>query len=144
MKNFHFRLDSVLRLRAQQVEAEQMKLQQLLAERARLTKYLELAAQERAEAAQYVQHLGAGTRDLRALASYIIGSQMQIARVRSSLRDLEQVISEQKARLIRAEQNEKLLATLREKRAHEWAQALNNQTETEAHECWIASWNKEN
>jgi len=120
-----------------------MKLQQLFAERAHLTKYLELAAQERAEAAQYVQHLGPGNRDLRALASYIIGSQMQIASVRSSLRDLEQAISEQKARLIRAEQNEKLLATLREKRAHEWAQALNNQTETEAHECWIASWNRE-
>ncbi len=143
VKNFRFRLDSVLRLRKQQVDAERMRLQQIFGEREQLTRCLASAGRERAEAAEFVRDLSAGTRDLRALASYIIGSQMQVATVQSALRELDRTLAEQKARVLRAEQNEKLLTTLREKRIREWTAGLNQQIETDAHECWIASWNKD-
>ena len=143
MKDFQFRLAAVLRLRQQQVEAEQRKLQQLLTEQDQLKKCLELVAREREEAAQYVrEHQAPGNRDLRALASYILGSKARVVTIQTALQNLDRAVSEQKMLVMRARQKEELIVKLREKRVHEWLQEVNRQTEAEAQECWTATWKK--
>lgn len=143
MKSFQFRLDTVLRLRQQQVETEQLKLHQLLAEQDQLKKCLELVAREREEAAHFVrEHQAPGNRDLRALASYILGSQARAVTIQSALQNLNRALAEQKAVVVRAKQKEELMIKLREKRTREWMQEANRQMEAESQECWTASWQR--
>lgn len=143
MKAFSFRLQAALRLRTQELEVEQMKLQQILAQQARLKHELEAVAREREAAAHAVQADNAPSySDLRALASYIIGTQAETIRLQSALADTAKAIARQTAVVIRAERNAKLLDKLRQKRAAEWAYEANRELENDSFECWISSWNR--
>lgn len=143
VKAFSFRLEAALRLRTQELEVEQMKLQQLLAQQARLQHELEAVGRERKAAAEAVQAANAPSySDLRALASYIIGAQAQSIRLQSAMTDTAKAIAKQTAVVIRAEQGLKLLDKLRQKRASEWAYEVNRELENDSFECWISSWNR--
>lgn len=143
VKAFSFRLEAALRLRTQELEVEQMKLQQLLAQQARLQHELEAVGREREAAAKAVQADNAPSySDLRALASYIIGAQAQSIRLQSAMTDTAKAIAKQTAVVIRAEQGLKLLDKLRQKRASEWAYEVNRELENDSFECWISSWNR--
>ncbi len=120
-----------------------MKLQQMRVDQSHLKKCLELVAQERQDAAQFVrEHKAPENRDFRALASYILGSQARATAMQSALRKLDTAVAEQKSRVMSAEKKEKLLAKLREKRFQEWTHEVNQQVEADAQECWTTSWKK--
>jgi hypothetical protein len=118
---------------------EREKLNQLLAERARLEQSLASVAEERAEAHAFVRRReGAGSEDLRALSAFLLGSNARAAALRGSIERLEESIAGQRARVLRADRNERLLVKLKEKKLAEWRIETERELETLAQESWLA------
>jgi len=143
MRKFVFELDSVLRLRRQQLQLEETKLYALLAERRRLAQVRAALETEAAEAAAYIhafQFPSAG--ELRALASHKLGLQARDRTLDASVAANEHAIGAQTDTVIRAKRNEKLLAKLRNRRLADWSRELDRATEAEIQEAWTALWNR--
>lgn len=140
MTKFRFRLAAVLRLREIELRVEREKLDQLLAERAKLERSLASVAEERIEAHAFVRSRpDAGSTELRALSAFLLGSNARAAALRGSIERLEQTIAGQRARVLLADRNERLLLKLREKRLAEWRAEHDRELETLAQESWLAT-----
>jgi flagellar export protein FliJ len=140
MTKFEFRLDAVLRLRELELRVEREKLNQLLAERTRLERSLVSVAEERAEAHAFVRtRPDAGSTEFRALSAFLLGSDARAAALRGSIQRLEQAISEQRARVLVADRNERLLLKLKDKKLVEWRAENDRELETLAQESWLST-----
>lgn len=143
MTKFQFRLAAVLRLREIELRTEREKLNQLLSERTRLERSLASVAEERAEAHAFVHaRPDAGSTELRALSAFLLGSDARAAALRGSIERLEPVIAGQRARVIVADRNERLLLKLKEKRLAEWRIEQDRELETLAQESWLATYRR--
>ena len=140
MTKFQFRLAAVLRVREVELRVEREKLNQLVAERARLERSLASVAEERVEAHAFVRtRSDAGSTHLRALSAFLLGSDARAAALRGSIERIEQTIAGQRARVLAADRNERLLLKLREKRLAEWSAEHDRELETLAQESWLSS-----
>ena len=139
MTKFQFRLASVLRLRQMELRMERQKLDQLLAERARLERSLASVAEERAEAHAFVRAHPAGTTELRALSAFLLGSDARAAALRQSIQRQEEAIDGQRARVLVADRNERLLLKLRDKKLAAWRAEHDRELETLAQESWLST-----
>ena len=140
MTKFQFRLAAALRLREVELRMERDKLNQLLADRARLERSLASVAEERAEAHAFVRRReGAESGDLRALSAFLLGSNARAAALRGSIDRLEGTIAGQRARVLRADRNERLLVKLKEKKLAEWRIEAERELERLAQESWLAT-----
>src|SRR3954462_6289325 len=124
MKKFEFRLDSVLRWRDMQLQVERGKLSALLAEEAKLKHNLENLGDERRSALQCLANEQLFSLDLRSLSSYLVGAEARATALQDQIRKRNQLVVEQRGRVVQAESNVKLLAKLREKRQLEWRVSL--------------------
>jgi len=140
MKKFEFHLESALRLRNTQLQAEQLKLQRLIAEEQRLRNSL-LALTTEQNAARTAFHTSASVAaaDLRALSSFLVGMELASARLAEQIAAKQRVVEEQRSHVIAAERNVKLLEKLKGQRFAEWNHELDLQLETLAQEAWTSA-----
>ena len=97
-------------------------------------------AEERVEAHAFVRtRPDAGSNDLRALSAFLLGSDARAAALRGSIERIDQTIARQRARVLVADRNERLLLKLREKRLAEWSAEQDRELETLAQESWLST-----
>lgn len=139
MKKFHFSLAAALKLRESQLQAERTKLQQLFADEQKSKDALQQIAQDRRDAAAFIQNSGAVTAtDLRALSTFTMGADSRETHLRTQVTRQAKVIQEQKAKVMQAERKVRLLAKLREKKYEVWTQEVNREIEAAAQESWLS------
>jgi flagellar export protein FliJ len=137
MKKFEFPLDSALRLRNAQLKREQLKLQQLVAEEQRLRNSLHaiLTEQSAARASLHTSE-SLASADLRALSSFLMGTELASAKLKEQIAARQKAVEEQRGHLMAAERNVKLLEKLKAQRLAEWKHELDLELETLAQEAW--------
>jgi flagellar export protein FliJ len=145
MKSFHFPLQRVLDWRGLQLRGEEERLagfQRKLASLIHREKAL-TAAQARSESAVLDSPLMEGS-ELRALS----GFQMRVKREREILKankaQCEAQIAEQRARLLKARKDCRVLEQLKEKRHRTWMYLGDREVEDTAAESYISSWLRSN
>jgi len=139
MQRFHFRLDSVLRLRAMRLAIERDKLRQSLAEAARLEQQIEDLAAERAASIAFVQNEpGTGSSELRSLSAYLLGYETRLAQSQEALEAARLRVVEQRQRAVAADRDERLLLKLKAQRRADWQVAADRELEALAQESWNA------
>lgn len=140
MTKFKFPLEAALCLRRLQAEAETAKLHDLNLQRNRLLRSIEAAREERLEASSFVHNQsGVPGADLRALSSFTLGVEARRKALENTLLRIDQMLHDQRQRLVKAEQNERSLSKLRETRLAEWRRDLDRETEISAQELWLFS-----
>lgn len=140
MTRFQFRLQSVLRWRQAQLDAERAKLEQLVAEQRKVNAAVEALRNERAQAKAFLS----GKSDLqgvelRLVSSFLLGVEARAAKLRDHLRAITQSVEAQRKQVARADRNVRLLNKLREKKLEEWKQEADREIETLAQESWMAA-----
>jgi flagellar export protein FliJ len=140
MKTFSFRLERVLEWRQAQLDVEQSALGRVAAEFARWETVLANLGNARAKAEGLVQSGPVDGADLGALASYQehIERQRKIALDRR--RDCAARLEKQRARLLQARRDHRLLEKLRQVRRAEWETAVDREFEALAAETYLAQW----
>lgn len=140
MKRFEFRLDSVLRLRQMQLESEQVKLQQLLAEKQRLNANLEEITKERRDVKASVYNLtNLDNAELRTMSAFLLGMDAQAGTLRARLDGMARPIEEQRQAVAKAERKVRLLEKLRGAKLEEWKRDVDREIETIAQEAWLSA-----
>ncbi|HEX4168870.1 MAG TPA: hypothetical protein VHZ55_25685 [Bryobacteraceae bacterium] len=143
MTKFIFRLDTALRLRQLKSEAEKAKLQEQINQKRRFEKSLAGLREERVEASTSIQASAApGIGDLRALSAFTLGLEARAKTLREAIARTELQISEQRKRVLRAEQDALALSKLRLKRRSEWALEMEREIENTSQELWLCSHTK--
>jgi flagellar export protein FliJ len=140
MKKFEFHLESALRLRNTQLQAEQLKLQRLIAEEQQLgNSLLALTTEQNAARTAFHPSASVAAADLRALSSFLVGMELASARLAEQIAAKQRVVEEQRSHVIAAERNVKLLEKLKAQRFAEWNHELDLQLETLAQEVWTSA-----
>lgn len=140
MKRFEFRLASVLRWRQVQMEAEQAKLQELVAEQQRLVRDLETAGAERLNAKAAVYNLtNLDNTELRTMSAFLLGVDARTAKTHARLAELAGFIEERRQVVIKAERKVRLLEKLREGKRAVWKHEADLEIETAAQEAWLSA-----
>jgi flagellar export protein FliJ len=122
------------------VEAETEKIQQSLVQRQTLEKSLAALSEERMNACTFVQQTeGVRSTDLRALSSFTLGLEARTQMLSEALRRIDKQIEEQRARLLKAQQDERSVRKLKSKRLAEWNLRAEHEIETTAQELWLLS-----
>jgi flagellar export protein FliJ len=138
---FTFRLEKVLRWRQARMELEQFALHRLAAECARWDVKLAEIESARRQAEQLVLSSGpVEGSDLAALASYQRHLRDEKQASLAHRRNCEQRMEQQRARLLAARRESRLLEKLRQVRRAEWETAVNREFEMLAAETYLAQW----
>ena len=141
MKAFHFRLARVLHLREGQLKTEESKLEQLIAQRARMEAArdaLEASLQRERVSVKSQQFVHAA--DLAALQLYEVRVQRERKQWAARLAAHNESVEKQKARVIEARGRVRLLEKLREKRQGEWRVENDRALEELAADFSTAQW----
>jgi flagellar protein FliJ len=139
MKAFRFSLESVLRWRTQQLEAEEWKLQQALAYRQGLLNRQEQIIAGGLEAARQLcaqeEVEGAALQRLQAYRNYLEQEHKRVSRdlAASGLR-----IEQHRREVTAADRRKRLLERLRERKKAEWEVASDREWEALAAETYLA------
>jgi flagellar export protein FliJ len=141
---FHFSLEKVLRWRALELAAQEVKLEQLLREQLRLqTMRADLSA-EKSKLDRSLDTLpdlrGA---DLRAVSAHSYSLKRQADNLVKLVAKCERDLSEQKKVYRAAKQRYRLLEELRARKFEEWRQEQAREEETLATESFLATWNRD-
>jgi flagellar export protein FliJ len=138
MRRFEFRLDAVLRWRTSELEIEEARLRNVLAELACLrTSIAELDAEQGPQ--RSVVHSPAATAGERlALDHWIRWARLERECRVAKIADCERRIDAQRARLMEARRKLQLLKKLRGRRESEWAAELRKEIEEIAAEACAA------
>jgi flagellar biosynthesis chaperone FliJ len=140
MTGFKFRLESALRWRHLQVEAETAKLAGLNEQLQQLRRSLAEAQQQRKQACAFVQgEPMIQSADLRALSSFTLGIEARVNSLKEALVKMEQRVYDQQLLLRKAEQNEGALNRLRARGLSAWRVRFDRETEATAQELWLYS-----
>ncbi len=140
MKRFHFPLQTALRWRNERAQAEEMKLERLIAERQAHEKALTTLLDRRARAersvleAPYVEAC-----DLSALDAFRLQASAESVRIRARAAACDARIVTQRLALVEARRQARLLDNLREKRLHEWSHSFDAELEQNAGELFLAA-----
>jgi len=141
MTTFQFRLERVLRWRQAKLELAQFTLSRIAADRTRWDTTLAKLENSRAEAETLIltSHPVTGN-ELEALASYKenLGRERQAAL--GHRRECDRKMEQQRARLLAARREYRLLEKLRQVRRIEWETAVNREFEALASESYLAGW----
>ncbi len=141
MTTFTFRLEKVLRWRQTQLELEQFALSRLAAECLRWDAALKKLEDERRAAGQAAHSSGpVGGGYLAALAAYQKHVQHEKQICAERLRECERKMEQQRARLLKARREFRLLERLRQLRRAEWEIAVDREFEALAAEAYLARW----
>jgi flagellar export protein FliJ len=137
---FNFRLEKVLRWRQAKMELEQFALHRLAAECARWDLRLAEIEIARRQAEQLVLSGPVEGSDLAALARYQQHLHDEKQAAMAHRRNCEQRMEQQRALLLAARREFRLLEKLRQVRRAEWESAVNREFEALAAETYLARW----
>lgn len=141
MRKFQFPLESALRWRRQQQEAEEQKAAWLAAERRRAVQTLEatvalwVSAREQAQ-----EELDLRGGDLQILSQYGRALDRRRRQIEDQIARLDRALATQRAAVLEAQRRTRLLEKLRESRFQEWGRELDGEIERLATETYLARW----
>lgn len=141
MKRFQFPLDRVRLWRAGQAALEELKLEQLGVQIAKLTEEMRSAQTGRSESERAV--LGQPSieaAELQSLDAYRLFTRDKIRDIENRRRQLEAQADEQRQRVVRARRDAELLERLKQKALEEWRAASQKEQESFAAELYLARW----
>jgi type II secretory pathway component PulM len=139
MKRFQFPLDRVRRWRSEQASLEELKLQQLRAESARLTSARrEVEAEGKRSAQEVLSQPTLDPLQLTSLESYGLHLRRRVYELLNRERQAEAKVGEQRQRVIEARRKFELLDNLHQKAWQEWIAASNKEQEDLASEMFLA------
>ncbi len=139
MKRFHFSLDRVRRWRSEQANLEELKLQQLRAEQARLAGAKASIQNEVAQSAQQVlSQPSIDPLELTSLESYRQHLRRRISELENLERQCEVKVTEQRQRVLEARRQFELLDRLHNKSWQAWLAESNKEQEQLAAELFLA------
>lgn len=141
MKAFRFNLERVLALRETEAKAEEAKLQQLYADRARMEAERDtlIASFEGSAAAIQTQSV-VNPSELTMLGAYKLRVEQEKKQLTAKLIAHEQLIAKQQKRVVEARARVRLMEKLREKRKAEWQAAADRELEELAADFSAAQW----
>lgn len=140
MKRFHFALQTALRWRNERAQAEEMKLDRLLAERQAHEKALTALLDRRARAERSVLDAPfVEAADLCALDAFRLQSNAESVRIRARASGCDARIAAQRSALVEARRQARLLENLRQKRRQEWTRSFDAELEQNAGELFLAA-----
>lgn len=143
MKRFRFRLESVLKWRALQLELEEARLQDLFAELRKLGARREALAAGRAGSERAVLTLAViEAQQLQALDAHrrwVTAERERLARQESACTAR---IASQRERVRKAEQNLRLFEKVKQRRLADWSRGLDKEYETLAAEGFLVRWQR--
>jgi flagellar export protein FliJ len=140
MTAFSFRLERVLEWRKAQLDLAQAALSRVAAECARWDVTLAKLANARAQADTLVSRGPVNGSELAALSRYQVYVEQQRKIAADRRRDCEARLEQQRARVLEARREHRLLEKLREVRRTEWESAVNREFEALAAETYLAQW----
>jgi flagellar export protein FliJ len=140
MTAFSFRLEKILRWRQAKMELEQFALHRLAAECTRWDVRLAEIEKARSQAEQLVLSGPVEGSDLAALARYQQHLHDEKLAAVAHRRNCEQRMEQQRALLLAARREFRLLEKLRQVRRAEWESAVNREFEALAAETYLARW----
>ncbi len=141
MKKFQFQLESALAFRRQREQTERARLEDMVSRRT-------LLAAERLQVDAGLNHvrqqtLGAASvasEELAALASYSRAAANQQRQIDGEIEKLSAAIERQRAVLIEAGRQTRLLEKLKQRRRADWQRQSDLVLEQEASELFLAQW----
>jgi len=139
MKRFQFQLATALDWRKRRMEAEQARLDEVLARQAGLRRMMEDAARDRARSGEEL--LRARTieaEDLAALDAYRRALDAQKRRLERELAAVEEAIGRQRQLVMTAMRDYRLMEKLKDRRLEEWRKQFEREVENEATELYLA------
>jgi len=142
MTRFEFRMEGVLNWRRTQMEAEESRLKQLVAERGGIDREIASLDAERALAELRVRE----TRmipapELWALEGYRLGARNRGLALEERRRECERCVAAQRGKVAEARRRFRLLDRLRERRWAEWQYLEQRERENLAGDAYLARWN---
>ena len=139
MKRFRFPLDRVRRWRSEQASVEELKLQQLRAQAAKLAAArCEVEAESARSAQQLLAQPTLDPLELTSLESYRLHLRRRVYELGNLERQAESKVAEQRRRVIEARRQFELLDRLHHKAWQEWLAAGNKEQEELASEMFLA------
>ena len=144
MKTFRFPLQRVLEWRALQLRVEEEKLaglQQQLASLLQLREKL-ASARNRSESHLFSSGAAAGS-ELQSWALYQARLAKQQELLKAQLLQCENLILEQRQRLLKARTDHRVLERLKERRWRQWVYLNDREVEDTAAEVYLSKWGRE-
>ena len=141
MKAFHFPLQKALELRGRQLEVEEIRYQQRLAEVAELDrKRTEVAASGMRAEAQVREWRTLASSDLMALGNFRLRAKNLEAQIRIRQGEALTVLAAQQQAMLDARCRCRLLERLKERRIAEWSEERDHEVEAIAAESYLSRW----
>ncbi|HUJ49294.1 MAG TPA: hypothetical protein VLW25_03820 [Bryobacteraceae bacterium] len=144
MAQFRFSLEKILRWRAVELTREEVKLQRLIQEKARVELMLARVASERSGLSASLTALpGLQGSDLRASAAYDLRLRQEVQKLTDALARVHNSLAAQQKIFAAAKLRLRLLEELKARRLERWEYEAARQLETLAAESYLAGWNRD-
>lgn len=141
MKKFQFPLESALVWRRQREQAVRARLEELAGKKAQLQQHSsELESEFLAAQTQTLESKTVASEQLAALDGFRRASEMRQHRIAGEIANLEGEIEKQRAELVEAGRQTKLLEKLRDRQFAAWKHQAAQVLEQEASELYLAQW----
>lgn len=142
VKAFRFSLETFLRLRERELELEQMKLSQLLAELARLDTKINELEQNGLAASRWLSADQTDGNELKQLQAYRESLALTHKQLIKDKTTCQFRITQQQRKVMEADRRKRLLDRLKERRIAEWAAEVDKEWESMAAETYLARWGR--
>lgn len=141
MQRFQFPLEQALKWRTTRLELENAKLARLQQERESATRLRGTICEtaQREVAAFLHGSPGATGAELTLLAGYRRGIAARLKKLEMAIRNCEAGIEQQKATVLEADREKRLLESLKQRQLDEWNYELNREIENTAGELFLAN-----
>jgi len=144
MKRFHFQLQTALDWRRRRMEQEQFRYEEMQSHHAALQAAIENAEQSFSDSRKAtIESPTLLAADLTALAEYRDAVELRKYRLKRESAKVESDIIQQKAVVVEATRQCRLLEKLRDRRLEEWRKACDHELEIEAGDLYLAKWNRD-
>lgn len=143
MKRFHFSLERVRQWREEQVSAERLRLERLLEERLAIDS--RIAALEREKSVSEKSVLAGrlvDAADLHSLDRFRRHTQTLQTQLRTEQGQCDQRIAAQRARIVEAQRNARLLDKVKERKLKAWQSSFDKEIDDQAAESHLARWSR--
>jgi flagellar export protein FliJ len=142
LTRFRFRLETVLAWRKAQLEAEEFRLQGLIAERVRLEQAIAEVHSACAKAEREIRAAGSVTgAELASLSRWREAARAQVEALDRERETCERNAAAQRDRIAAARQRCRLLERLKDRSLEEWNHENQRQMDEFASEAYLARWN---
>jgi len=143
MKNFRFQLDSLLRLRARELETEEMRLATLRADLTRLERDIRQTVEESQNTSHAVASGTSSGAELGQLQHYRNALARKLKGMVKEQSACQFRIEQQQRKVVEANRRKRLIERLKERRLAEWTAEVEKEFQQLAEETYLSSWNRQ-